>query len=69
MRGYSVINKWKKEFEAWKQSEKGQLQLTVSFDMGRNKKNSGNRYDSLSSHFFMVGYRSQKIIAATITAK
>ena len=43
--------------------------LTVAYDMGWTKRSSGNRYDSLSGHAFLVGCHSRKIIAAQITSK
>ena len=45
------------------------MKLTVSFDMGWNKRSSGNRYDSLSGHAFYIGCLSQQIICAIVTAK
>ena len=32
-----------------------QVPITVQFDMGWSKRSSGNRYDSLSGHAFMIG--------------
>ena len=58
----------KKECEKWKESKTDQVKFTFSFDIGWNKKSSGNRYNSLSSHVFMVDCNSQKIITMTITA-
>ena len=37
-----------KNMKSWRQSETEQVKITKLFDMGWNKRNSGNRYDSLS---------------------
>ena len=37
--------------------------------MGRSKRSSGHRHDSLSGHAFMCGCRSGMIVSAIITAK
>ena len=58
-----------KNMKSWRQSETEQVKITKLFDMGWNKRNSGNRYDSLSGHTFMVGYYSQIIITGIITVK
>ena len=52
----------------WKSSQ-DKIGLTVAYDMGWTKRSSGNRYDSLSGHAFMVGVHSQKIIRAQVTGK
>ena len=59
----------KNSYEKWKQCEKKQVQLTVSFDMGWSKRSSGHKYDSLSGHAFMCGCRSDMIVSAIIIAK
>ena len=38
--------------EIWKQGNLP-VSITVYFDMGWNKRSSGNRYDSISSHAFL----------------
>ena len=45
------------------------MKLTVSFDIGWNKRSSGNKYDSLSDHAFYIDCLSQQIICAIVTAK
>ena len=55
--------------ETWKNYEKEQVKLTVSFDRGWNERSSGNRYDSLSGHAFMCGCRSNMIVSTIITTK
>ena len=40
------------KFEIWKQGNLT-VSITVSFDMGWNKRSSGNRYDSISGHAFL----------------
>ena len=44
-----------KEWINKKQGEREKVGLTVSYDMGWNKCSSGNRYDSLSGHAFIIG--------------
>ena len=70
----SMIEAWEQETEAtlvsegkdyktWQDnqpSEREKVKLTVSFDMGWQKRSSGNRYDSLSSHALMIGARFKK---------
>ena len=58
-----------REYNDWLNNEKEQVKLTVSFDMGWNKRTSGNRYDSLSGHAFYIGCLTQQIICAIVTAK
>ena len=54
-----------------KQYLKGNLQvgITVSFDIGWNKRCSGNRYDSLSGHALMIGCLSKNIVGAIASSK
>ena len=40
--------------------------LVAGFDMGRQKRSSGNRYDSMSGVGFMIGQLSKKIIGVMI---
>ena len=40
------------KFEMWKQGNLP-VSIPVSFDMGWNKRSSGNRYDSISFHAFL----------------
>ena len=56
----------------WKNKRKKDrknVKLTVSFDMGWQKRSSGNRYDSLSGHAFMIGARSRKILMCIVSSK
>ena len=55
----------------YKQHLKGNLQvgITVSFDMGWNKRSSGNRYHSLSGHALMICHLSKKIVGAIVSSK
>ena len=55
----------------YKQHLKGNLQvgITVSFDMGWNKRSSGNRYHSLSGHALVIGRLSKKIVGAIVSSK
>ena len=43
--------------------------IFTSYDMGWNKRSSGNRFDSLSGFAFLIGCKSKKIIAAQISSK
>ena len=43
--------------------------LKASYDMGWSKRSSGNRFDSLSAHAFLIGCKCRKIIAAQIASK
>ena len=53
--------------EFW-QSKK-MIGLTASYDMGWNKRSSGNRFDSISGHAFLIGCKCRKILAAQIASK
>ena len=55
----------------YKRYLKGNLSvgITVSFDMGWNKRSSGNRYDSLSGHVLMIGCSSKNIVGAIVSSK
>ena len=60
------------DHEKWLQTpinQRPQVKLTVSFDMGWQKRSSGKRYDSLSGHAFMIGARSKKIIDCNVSSK
>ena len=39
-----------------------QVPLTVMYDMGWNKRSSGNKYDSMSGHGFLLGGNTKKIM-------
>ena len=43
--------------------------LTTSQDMGWTKRSSGNRFDSLSGHAFLIGCRLKKILLAQVLSK
>ena len=45
------------------------LGLTVSYDMGWQKRSTGGRYDSMSGHGFIIGCRSKKIIGVDVRGK
>ena len=54
-------------YHIWKQqasNNKPQVILTISFDMGWQKRSSGHKFDSLSGHKFVIGARSKKIYIA-----
>ena len=48
------------EFKKNNKDKKKDIRLTVSYDMGRNKRSSGHKYDSVSGHGFVVGARGKK---------
>ena len=59
-------------YEKWKNTpfrNRPKVLLTVSFNMGWQKRSSGNRSDSLSGHAFMVGARTKKIIQCVVSSK
>ena len=43
--------------------------ISISFDMGWNKRSSGNRYDSLSGHALAIGCLSNKILNVVVSSK
>ena len=59
-------------YKVWKSKAAGEREkigLTVSYDMGWNKRSSGHRYDSLSGHAFIVGAYTRRIIGCVIFSK
>ena len=67
-----TLEKEGKDYGEWVKQDKAtrqQVKLTVSYDMGWQKRSSGNRYDSLSGHAFMIGALSRKIIHCVVTSK
>ena len=61
-----------RNYGEWIKGEKDkrhQVQITFSFDMGWQKRSSGNCYDSLSGHVFMIGAESCEIIHCVVTSK
>ena len=58
------------EYEKWERGEEiTRVKLTGSFDMGWNKRSSGNRYDSNSGHAFIIGALSGKVICMRVYSK
>jgi hypothetical protein len=59
--------------QAWKNSHPFPLQsmpaLIVSYDMGWQKRSSGNRYDSHSGHVAAIGCKTRKPIALAVLSK
>ena len=45
------------------------VKLTVTYDMGWQKRSSGRRYGSSSGHVFIIGGRSKGIIGMTLYSK
>ena len=52
-----------------KQIDREPIGLTVSYDMGWNKRSSGHRYDSLSGHAFVIGVYTRLIITCVVFSK
>ena len=48
---------------------KNKVKLTVTYDMGCQKRSSGRRYDSSSGHAFIIGGRSKGIIGMVLYYK
>ena len=64
------------EMQAQRNKENMEMALTqekigisASYDMGWSKRSSGNRYDSLSGHAFLISCLCRKIISAQVTSK
>ena len=51
------------KFIDWKEKKipAKDVKLTISYDMGWNKRSSGNKYDSMSGHGFVLGGETKKI--------
>ena len=43
--------------------------LNASYDMGWSKRSSGNRFDSISGHAFLIGCMCKKVLATQIASK
>lgn len=59
-------------FEEWIKlpvEERVEVGITGSYDMGWQKRRSGNKYDSLSGHAFLIGQQSKKIICQSLYCK
>ena len=57
------------EWNIQQELEKFIVKLTVSYDVGWQKRSSGNKFDSLSSHAFMIGSRTRKITNCVVNSK
>ena len=57
------------EWIALPPDERETILLTISFDMGWQKRSSGRRYDSLSGHAFAIGGLTKKVIACEVVCK
>ena len=53
------------DFQKWKDGEldASHVKITISYDMGWNKRSSGNRYDSISGHGVAIGSLTKKVVA------
>ena len=59
-------------YEQWLTKDKDKRQrigLTVSYDMGWNKRSSGHIYNSLSGHAFIIGAHTRRIIDCVVFSK
>ena len=52
-----------------KRKNKNMVKLTVTYDMGWQKRSSGRRYDSYSGHAFIIGGRSKGVIGMVVYSK
>ena len=52
-----------------KEKNNNKVELTVTYDMGWQKRSSGRRYDSSSGHAFIIGERSKGIIGVVLYSK
>ena len=68
--GYDVINaNLKAEIALSPINPDGSIDLVVSFDMGWQKRSTGNSYNSPSGHAFLIGARTRKVVAMVVMAK
>ena len=51
------------------EKNKNKVKLTVTYDMGWQKRSSGRRYDSSSGHTFIIGTKSKGIIGMVLYSK
>ena len=52
-----------------KELDPSHAQLTLSYDMGWNKRSSGTKYDSTSGHGFVLGSQTKKILQFKVMSK
>ena len=69
----TIIHKETKEYhEQWFKSEKktGKIfGLIVLYDMGWQRRTSGNTYASLSGHGYLIGAHTRRVIACEVFSK
>ena len=69
----TVIHEESEEYyECWIKedySTRRKFGLTVSYDMGWQRRSSGNNYASLSGHGFLIGVHTRRIIACVVFSK
>ena len=69
----TIVNEKGEEYYAeWMSKAKGdreKIGLTVSYDMGWNKRSSGHRYDLLPGHAFIIGAYTRQIIGCVVFSK
>ena len=58
------LTRTKEEYEKYNKNELPAHAngLTIAYDMGWNKRSSGNRYDSVLGHGVVIGVRSKKVL-------
>ena len=69
----TVVSEESEEYyEQWVKKDKKtrkKFGLTVSYDMGWQRRSSGNNYASLSGHGFLVGAHTRRVIACVVFSK
>ena len=64
-----VADEGEEYYKSWiktKLNEREKVGLVVSFDMGWQKRASGNSYSSRSGHAFVLGIHTRRIIACVV---
>ena len=58
------------DFDKWKNGKQvSEIKICICYDMGWNKRSSGNRYDSNSGHAFAVGTLTKELITFRVLSK
>ena len=59
------------KFKDWKNKKikPEDVKLTVSYDMGWNKRSSGTKYDSMSGHGFVLGSQTKRVLQFKVLSK
>ena len=67
-----IMEESEEYYEQWVKEDKKtrkRFGLTVSYDMGWQRRSSGNNYASLSGHGFLVGAHTRRVIACVVFFK